>query len=64
MKKNPSLKVALPDNYYSRLGIDVSKLSSLLDEINNIDTTKDEQEDIIGRVYEFFLSKFAIAEDK
>ena len=63
-KKNPSLKGALPDNYYSRLGIDVSKLSSLLDEINNIDTTKDEQEDIIGRVYEFFLGKFAIAEGK
>lgn len=63
-KKNPALKGALPDNYYSRLGIDVSKLSSLLDEINNIDTTKDEQEDIIGRVYEYFLSKFAIAEGK
>ncbi|CEQ14601.1 type I restriction-modification system subunit M [Paraclostridium sordellii] len=63
-KKNPTLKGALPDNYYSRLGIDVSKLSSLLDEINNIDTTKDKEQDIIGRVYEFFLSKFAIAEGK
>lgn len=63
-KKNPSLKGALPDNYYSRLGLDVSKLSSLLDEINNIDTTKDKEQDIIGRVYEFFLSKFAIAEGK
>ena len=44
--------------------MDVSKLSSLLDEINNIDTTKDKEQDIIGRVYEFFLSKFAIAEGK
>lgn len=63
-KKNPSLKGALPDNYYSRLGMDVSKLSSLLDEINNIHTTKDEEQDIIGRVYEYFLSKFAIQEGK
>lgn len=63
-KKNPALKGALPDNYYSRLNLDVSKLASLLDEINNIDVTKDNEQDIIGRVYEFFLSKFAIAEGK
>lgn len=63
-KKNPTLKGALPDNYYSRLGMDVSKLSSLLDEINNIHTIKDEEQDIIGRVYEYFLSKFAIQEGK
>ena len=63
-KKNPALKGALPDNYYSRLGMDVSKLASLLDEINNIPTTKDKEQDIIGWVYEFFLSKFAIAEGK
>ncbi|MFH5972364.1 N-6 DNA methylase [Clostridium perfringens] len=63
-KKNPVLKGALPDNYYSRLNLDVSKLSSLLDEINNIDVTKDTEQDIIGRVYEYFLSKFAIAEGK
>lgn len=63
-KKNQALKGALPDNYYSRLGMDVSKLSSLLDEINNIDIRKDEEQDIIGRVYEYFLSKFAIQEGK
>ncbi|HAT4307279.1 TPA: N-6 DNA methylase [Clostridium perfringens] len=63
-KKNPVLKGALPDNYYSRLNLDISKLSSLLDEINNIDVTKDSEQDIIGRVYEYFLSKFAIAEGK
>src|SRR5690348_18118443 len=33
-KNNPSLKGALPDNYYSRLNLDVSKLASLLDTIN------------------------------
>lgn len=63
-KSNPALKGALPDNYYSRLNLDVSKLASLLDTINNIDTLKDKQQDIVGRVYEYFLSKFALAEGK
>ena len=63
-KTNPMLKGALPDNYYSRLQIDTTKLASLLDEINKIDTSKDVENDIIGRVYEYFLSKFAIAEGK
>jgi type I restriction enzyme M protein len=63
-KNNPALKGALPDNYYSRLNLDVTKLASLLDTINNIDTLKDKQQDIVGRVYEYFLSKFALAEGK
>lgn len=63
-KTNPILKGALPDNYYSRLQIDTVKLASLLDEINKIDTAKDKENDIIGRMYEYFLSKFAIAEGK
>jgi type I restriction enzyme M protein len=44
--------------------MDVSKLAALLDTINNIDTIKDKQTDIVGRVYEYFLSKFALAEGK
>ncbi|MDD2921314.1 MAG: class I SAM-dependent DNA methyltransferase [Anaerolineales bacterium] len=63
-KNNPSLKGALPDNYYSRIGLDVSKLASLLDTINNIDTLQDKAHDLVGRVYEYFLSKFALAEGK
>lgn len=63
-KNNPALKGALPDNYYSRLNLDVTKLASLLDTINNIETLKDKQQDIVGRVYEYFLSKFALAEGK
>lgn len=63
-KNNASLKGALPDNYFSRLNMDVSKLAALLDTINNIDTLKDKQQDIIGRIYEYFLSKFALAEGK
>lgn len=63
-KNNPSLKWALPDNYYSRLNLDITKLAALLDEINDIDTIQDKSNDIVGRVYEYFLSKFAIAEGK
>jgi type I restriction enzyme M protein len=63
-KNNPSLKGALPDNYFSRLGLDVSKLSSLIDTINNINTIEDKGHDIVGRVYEYFLGNFAIAEGK
>ena len=63
-KHNKPLRGALPNNYNSSLEIDVTKLASLLDEINKIDTLKDEANDLIGRVYEYFLSKFAIAEGK
>lgn len=63
-KNNKALKGALPDNYFSRLGLDVTKLASLLDTINDIDTTKDPKQDLVGRVYEYFLSKFALAEGK
>ncbi len=63
-KTNPSLSGALPDNYYSRLNLDITKLSALLDAINKIDTLKDKEHDIIGRIYEYFLLKFAIDEGK
>lgn len=63
-KNNKALKGALPDNYFSRLGLDVTKLASLLDTINDIDTLRDKAQDIVGRVYEYFLSKFALAEGK
>ena len=62
-KSNPSLKGALPDNYFSRLNFEGSKLASLLDTINNkIDTLTDKSQDLVGRVYEYFLKKFSIAE--
>jgi type I restriction enzyme M protein len=63
-KNNKALKGALPDNYFSRLGLDATKLASLLDTINDIDTTKDPKQDLVGKVYEYFLSKFALAEGK
>ena len=68
-KTNKSLRGALPDNYFSRLGLDASKLAALIDSINNIDTLIDEkgaksEQDIVGRVYEYFLGKFAATEGK
>ncbi|MCH6236812.1 type I restriction-modification system subunit M [Cognataquiflexum rubidum] len=63
-KNNKALKGALPDNYFSRLGLDITKLASLLDTINDIDTLRDPKQDVVGKVYEYFLSKFALAEGK
>ena len=63
-KNNKVLKGALPDNYFSRIDLEVSKLAALLDEINNIDTITNTHQDVVGRVYEYFLGKFALAEGK
>ena len=68
-KNNKALRGALPDNYFSRLGLDASKLAALIDAINNIDTIVGEEgsaseTDIVGRVYEYFLGNFAATEGK
>ncbi|MEA3333729.1 MAG: class I SAM-dependent DNA methyltransferase [Pseudomonadota bacterium] len=61
-KNNKALKGALPDNYFSRLGLEGSKLAALIDTISNIDTVADKSQDVVGRVYEYFLAKFAASE--
>jgi len=61
-KTNKALRGALPDNYFSRLGLDGGKLAALIDSISNIDTVADREEDVVGRVYEYFLGKFAATE--
>jgi type I restriction enzyme M protein len=63
-KNNKALAGALPDNYFSRLGLDTAKLASLIDSIDNIDTVADKETDVVGRVYEYFLGKFAASEGK
>ncbi len=67
-KNNPALRGALPDNYFSRLGLDAAKLAALVDTINNIETMANEchmtEQDLVGRVYEYFLGKFAASEGK
>lgn len=67
-KSNPALKGALPDNYFSRMGLETKTLASLIDAIDNIDTLANEceisEQDLVGRVYEYFLGKFAATEGK
>ena len=58
---NESLRGALPIGYYASLNIEPSKFSSLIDEINKMEYSKDETDDVVGRVYEYFLRKFCIA---
>ncbi len=62
--KNPSLEGALPDNYYSRLHMDPSGLSSLLDLINGLELQVGGDKDIFGKVYEYCLREFALKEGK
>lgn len=63
-KDNPTLKGTIKSNDYAGLGLYSTKLAALLYEINNIDTLKDSQHDLIGRVYESFLGKFTIVKGK
>lgn len=67
-ENNIALKGALPDNYFSRQNLEPKKLASLIDSIENINTLAHEchlsEEDLVGRVYEYFLGKFAATEGK
>lgn len=63
-KENKSLQGVLPKNYYSRRELDTINIGSLIDTVNNINTNGDKEEDFIGRVYEYFLGKFARQEGK
>ena len=62
---NPSLKGVLP-KIYARLGLDKQRLGELIDLIGTIGLGEREHrsKDILGRVYEYFLSQFASAEGK
>jgi len=64
-KENKSLKGVLPKDY-SRPSLDKQNLGKLIDIIGNIKLGDKENrsKDILGRVYEYFLGKFASAEGK
>ena len=64
-KENPSLKGVLPKNY-SRPALDKYRLGQLIDIISNIGLGDEasRSQDILGRVYEYFLGRFAAAEGK
>jgi type I restriction enzyme M protein len=64
-RDNPSLKGVLPGNY-GRETLDKQRLGGLVDLISGINFVDEEsrKQDVLGRVYEYFLSQFASAEGK
>lgn len=64
-RDNPSLKGVLPKDY-ARPMLDKQRLGELIDLIGTIGLGDKENrsKDILGRVYEYFLSQFASAEGK
>lgn len=62
---NPRLKGVLPKDY-ARPGLDKQRLGELIDLIGTIGLGDEENrsKDILGRVYEYFLTQFASAEGK
>lgn len=63
--ENNSLKGVLTKNY-SRAELDKTRLGELVTLFTNIEvgSTAAQERDVLGRVYEYFLSKFASAEGK
>lgn len=62
-KENPSLKGVL-DKRYARPEIDKRRLGELIDLISTIKLHDNDEKDLLGRVYEYFLGQFASAEGK
>jgi len=60
-KENPSVRGVLPRNY-GREGLDKGRLGQLVDLIGSIGFTETDDhgsDDVLGRVYEYFLGQFA-----
>jgi type I restriction enzyme M protein len=64
-RDNPSLKGVLPKDY-ARPALDKQRLGQLIDLISDIKVGDEEarSKDVLGRIYEYFLSQFARAEGK
>lgn len=62
-KENASLKGVL-EKRYARPEIDKRRLGELIDLISTIKLHSNGEKDLLGRVYEYFLGKFASAEGK
>lgn len=64
-KENPSLKGVLPKDY-ANPALDWTQLGGVIDLVGNIGLGGKEHrdKDLMGRVYEYFLSRFASAEGK
>ncbi|HEV8328026.1 MAG TPA: class I SAM-dependent DNA methyltransferase [Nitrospiraceae bacterium] len=64
-RDNPSLKTVLPKDF-GRVGLDKIRLGQIINLVSDIalGSTADRAKDTLGRVYEYFLSRFASAEGK
>jgi type I restriction enzyme M protein len=64
-KDNPSLKGVLP-KVYSQERLDKANLGGLIDKIGTavLGTKEAQSKDLLGRVFEYFLGEFALAEGK
>lgn len=62
-KENASLKGVLPMDY-SRPALDKQKLGDMIDLMSSIGIKTQGQKDVLGRVYEYFLSRFAMVEGR
>ena len=64
-RDNPTLKEVLPRDY-ARPALDKRRLGQLIDLVSNIRVGDEDarSRDVLGRVYEYFLSQFASAEGK
>lgn len=64
-RDNPQLKGVLPKEY-ARPALNKTRLGQLIDLVSNIEVGSEEarSRDVLGRVYEYFLSQFASAEGK
>ena len=72
-RTNPSLKGALSSRdkdgnpvytFFATLGATTAKLKDLIDNVNKIDEKRFQEEDLIGRVYEYFLQVYAASGTK
>ncbi len=64
-RDNPSLKGVLPKDY-GRPGLDKQRLGQIINLVSDIalGSAADRAKDTLGRVYEYFLARFASAEGK
>ncbi|MBI5648219.1 MAG: SAM-dependent DNA methyltransferase [Ignavibacteriae bacterium] len=64
-RDNPSLKGVLPKEY-ARPGLDKQRLGQIINLVSDIalGSAADRSKDTLGRVYEYFLARFASAEGK
>jgi type I restriction enzyme M protein len=64
-RDNPSLKGVLPKDY-ARPGLDKQRLGQIINLVSDIalGSAADKARDTLGRVYEYFLARFASAEGK